>query len=57
MTMNCQYGGLELGLAGQLARRLCDARGQWYQSDYSECATLTGSLLVNISVVCLDLNA
>ena len=38
---------------GQLARRSCNASGQWFQSNYSECGTFTESVLANISMVFL----
>ena len=41
------------GTLGQLARRLCNARGEWNPTNYSECATLTESVLTNISSVSL----
>ena len=56
VTMECQYGGLRLGSGSALASRVCSASGQWNQSDYRECNSLTEFLLANISAVSLFLN-
>ena len=50
---NCQYGGAVLELPGQMARRQCNPRGNWNESDLSECATFSNSTLRNITMVVL----
>ncbi len=50
-TMNCEYGGLNPGIPGQFARKQCSDRGEWYPTNYSECASYTFSLLRNTSNV------
>jgi len=50
-TIWCQYGGVGGSQEGTVATRDCDERGQWKDSNLTECATFSESTLGNISTV------
>ena len=50
-TIRCQYGGATDSLTNPVARRICDMRGEWLESDFTECATFSDSTFRNISMV------
>ena len=54
MSIACQYGAAIITDGGPLAvaRRYCDPRGDWEESNFTECASFTDSTIRNISSVC-----
>lgn len=52
MSIACQYGAANFpSVTLAVARRYCDPRGEWRESNTSECATFTDSTIRNISDV------
>lgn len=54
MSIACQYGAASESSTPLvvMATRYCDPRGEWRESNFSECANFADSTLRNISMVC-----
>lgn len=50
-NISCQYGGVMEDIFEPVARRECDPRGEWIETNFTECATFADSTLRNISKV------
>lgn len=50
-TISCQFGGVLGSSVGPVVRRQCDPRGDWIESNLTECASFSESTLRNISMV------
>ena len=50
-NISCQYGRADESFVEPMARRVCDDRGEWMETDLRECATFSDSTLRNISMV------
>lgn len=50
-TISCQYGGVTESFIEPVAKRECDPRGEWLETNLTECATFSDSTLRNISMV------